>query len=324
MVALNIMRKSFIIALFVAILFGGGYFYYTAQAVCPVPLSYSIGSIDDRFDMTTDEARVAVSDAESVWENATGRNLFTYDENGKLKINFVYDNRQQFVTAEGNMKQKLDATENMSDAIKDTYTKLISQYDELKASYQDRVQAYEENLDAYNSEVEDYNKKGGAPADVYASLSKQKKELDTEQNSLNELSTSLNTLVAQINDIGDKGNVLISTYNKGVNLYNQAFGNAREFTQGDYSSSVINIYTYADKNELRTVLAHELGHSLGLEHVEGTSSIMYYLIGGQPQENLAPSDTDITEFNRVCGNTTLLERLKFSIEHQLSYLVPVK
>lgn len=317
------MRKGFTVALFVAILFGGGYFYYTAQAVCPVPLSYSIGTIDDGFDITNDEARVAVSDAESVWENATGRNLFTYNQDGKLKINFVYDNRQQLVTAEGNMKQKLDATENMSDAIRDTYAELVAQYDSLKSSYQDRVEVYENNLDAYNDEVESYNKKGGAPADVYASLSVQKKKLDAEQNSLNSLSAQLNTLVTQINDIGEKGNVLVTTYNKGVNLYNQAFGSTREFTQGDYSNSVINIYTYANKDELKAVLAHELGHALGLEHVEGTSSIMYYLIGGQ-SALLAPSYTDVSEFDRVCGNTTLLERMKFSVEHQLSYLAPKK
>lgn len=312
------MRKSFIIAFFAAVIFGAGYFYYTAEAVCPVPLTYSIGSVDSRFGISKDEARIAVSDAESVWEDATGRNLFTYTgEKGKLTINFVYDDRQQYVDAEGNLKEKLDATENLSDAIKDTYTQLLSKYSDLRASYEDRVQAYETKLDSYNKTVERYNAQGGAPSDVYASLKAQKQDLDTEQQSLNSLAAQLNGLVTQINAVGEQGNSIVKTYNQGVNIFNNTFGKPREFTQGDYQNGVINIYSFANKTELKDVLAHELGHALSLQHVEGTSSIMYYLIGGQPSE-LVPSSNDLAEFNRVCGSMTVLDRMKLSFEQQFS------
>lgn len=307
------MRRGFTVALVATILFGGGYFYYIAQAVCPAPLSYTIGTIDERFDLTREEARLAVSEAESVWEDATGRNLFSYEEEGKLKINFVYDDRQKFVEAENELKDKLDATENITEAISDTYAQLVAQYNELRVTYADRVEAYERKLNAYNEEVEKYNEQGGAPEEAYESLSERKKQLNKEQAELNNLASELNKLVAEINNIGDRGNNLINTYNQGVSVYNETFGESHEFTQGDYSNSTIKIYTFEDKQELKLVLVHELGHALSLGHVEGEGSMMHYLIGEQPRDAVL-SEADLAEFNRVCGDISLIDRIKLSLE----------
>lgn len=306
------MRKGFAIALLFAILFGAGYFYYIAQAVCPAPLSYRIGTIDDRFDLSRDDARLALSEAESAWEDATGRNLFSYEQDGDVVVNFVYDERQQFVNEEGTFKEKLDAAENVSDAIRDTYAKLVAQYSDLKVSYEGKVAAYERRLNAYNAEVEKYNKQGGAPGEVYAELTKERDSLSAEQREINALSSQLNALVAQINSVGEKGNSLIKSYNTGVSLFNQKFGDSREFTQGDYTNKTITVYTFEDLAELKHVLIHELGHALSLDHVEGTSSAMYYLIGGQ-DDNDPITSADLKEFNRVCGNLTLWERAKLAI-----------
>jgi len=307
------MRKSFALILVVTLLFSGGYFYYIAQAVCPIPITYSLGTLDPQFGLSTEQARLVIAEAESVWEDATGRNLFSYEENdGKLLINFVYDDRQEFVAAEGELKEKLDATENISEAIRETYASLVAQYNELRMSYADRVELYERQLNAYNEEVERYNREGGAPEEVYARLSQQKKELNKEQASLNTLSNNLNKLVAEINSIGDKGNSIISNYNQGVSVYNQTFGESREFTQGDYTNNVIHIYTFEDLEELKLVMVHELGHALSLNHVEGEKSTMYYLIGKQEPQQLL-TDADLQEFNRVCGEKSFFEQIKVAL-----------
>lgn len=303
------MRSGFFITLIATVLFGLGYFYYIAEAVCPTPLSYSLGNIDARFHMSRDEARVVVSEAESVWENATGRNLFNYKDDGKLVVNFVFDDRQKFINTEGVLKQKLDATQNISDAIKTTYTDLVAEYNVLKDTYTSKAKQYEQRLARYNAEVEKYNKKGGAPPEAYASLEKEKQFLDKEQTSLNALSSQLNGLVVQVNNIGEKGNSLITTYNSGVNAFNKTYGEPKEFTQGDYSNSTIKIYTFKDREELKLVLVHELGHALSLNHVEGKESVMYYLIGKQPKE-LVLSANDLQEFNRVCGEKSMFDKIK--------------
>jgi regulator of replication initiation timing len=306
------MRKGFALVLTAAVLFGGGYFYYIAQAVCPVPLAYTLGELDGRFNLSRDEARLALSEAESVWEDATGQNLFSYEEDGELIVNFIYDERQEFVEAEGELKEKLDATEHISEAIGETYAALVADYNDLRIVYADKAETYERKLNAYNDEVEKYNKQGGAPAEVYESLSSQKEALNREQTELNTLAGKLNKLVNEINNIGEKGNKLINTYNQGVHVYNETFGESREFTQGDYSNNTIKIYTFEDKAELNLVLVHELGHALSLDHVDGKESVMFYLIGDQP-DDLALSEFDVAEFNRVCGNISLIDRIMLSL-----------
>lgn len=305
------MRKPYFIAFLATLLLTGAYVYTAVEAVCNVPLSYRIGHIDERFGITHDEARVAVADAESVWEQATGRNLFTYDETGKLVVNFIYDERQEFAEEEINFRERLDAAENVNSAINETYEKLVGEYDSLKAEYEHKVDAYESDLAAYNKRVAEYNAEGGAPPEVFSELETERNTLNRTLGSVNTLGRRLSELANEINQLGEQGNQLIENYNQNVNQYNDTFAEeSREFTQGDYQSSTINIYKFTDTQELELVLSHELGHALSLDHVENTESVMYDHLGGQPSE-LRLTEEDLSEFERVCGQTTRswIERL---------------
>ncbi len=306
------MRKGFAVSFIVVLLFAGGYFYYVAQAICPIPLTYTIGDIDPSFDLSFDEAKLVITEAESAWEDATGQNLFTYRDDADFTINFVYDERQATTDAEGNFKEKLDKTQSVTDAINRRYNQLVTEYDRLQVEYSKKVARYEKNLAAYNTQVEALNAQGGADPEEYAVLQERKDDLDVEREELNTLSRQLNNLVDEINRVGEQGNRLIEAYNRGVQEYNDTFGTSREFTQGTYSSDKrIDIYAFQDMDELRVVLAHEFGHALSLEHVGNEKSLMYFLMGKQPVPPV-PSTEDMEEFNRVCASKSLWDTIKLS------------
>jgi prefoldin subunit 5 len=304
------MRKSFAIALMITILGSGFYVYQEVQAVCDAPLAYRVGNVDERFLITEDEIRMALSDAESVWEQATGHNLFNYDPEADFVINFVFDDRQAFAEAEIDFRQRLDASEGVNSAIGETYEILTERYQTLEQEYKTKVASYEQRLDEYNDKVNDYNQDGGAPQADYKKLEIERSKLDSELETVNRLGQKLNDLVKQINTMSNKGNELIDTYNQKVSQYNEQFGTSREFTQGDYQGDEINIYKFVDGTELRLVLAHELGHALSLGHVDGETSVMYDHLGAQP-DRLTLTEADISEFERICGQTTrsFIERL---------------
>ncbi len=295
------MRSGFLVMLMVAVIFGAGYWYYVAEAICPVPLTYKIGSIDERFNTSDEEVRNIISGAESMWEDATGRNLFTYADDGKLTINFVFDERQENANEEEELKTTLEDKENMSEGVRAQYEELLAKYGDLKMSYEKRVGTYEKNLDAYNAEVAEWNTKGGAPKDEFDRLKETEEDLDREQTRLNAIAADLNAMVRQMNAVSARGNSLITDYNEVVEEYNDRFSEGHEFTQGEYESKTINIYQFDSQNELEVVLAHEFGHALSLEHVEGETSVMYHIMGEQSKEG-GVTDADVTEFERVCGD----------------------
>lgn len=313
------MRTPYAVTFMLALLLGGTYWFTHVSAGCNIPISYRIGEIDPRFELTTDEARVALMDAEAIWENATGVNLFRYADDGEYTVNFVFDERQALTEAERELRERLDASENVNAEIDETYAELVAKYNDLDIAYKDKVEAYERRLSAYNDEVRRYNDEGGAPTDAYERLENERTSLAHEQESVNAMAKELNELVADINRLSEEGNELIDLHNRQVEVYNHTFGHEREFTQGEYQDRTINIYTFSDRHELLLVLAHELGHALSVDHVENEASVMYYLMGGQP-EAITLSDEDLAAFNAVCAAATPMERYQRAAAEARSFL----
>src|SRR3989344_1131330 len=61
---------------------------------CRQPITYSIGSFDTRFGLSKEGFLQAVSEAEGIWEKPIDKNLFSWEVDGNLNIDFIYDNRQ--------------------------------------------------------------------------------------------------------------------------------------------------------------------------------------------------------------------------------------
>ncbi|MCA9366365.1 matrixin family metalloprotease [Candidatus Kaiserbacteria bacterium] len=302
------MRTPYAVLFLVVLLVAGVYWYTLVGAACQAPVSYRIGTIDDRFALSPDEVRSVVNEAASIWENATDRNLFTYDDDGDVAINFVYDDRQQSADAAGELQGELNETEALNDELEKQYAALVASYEAKKESFAQRRNTYEQDLAAYNATVNSYNQNGGAPEEVYEELEETRLRLDRERQTINDLADELNDLSSKINELGEQGNEVIAEYNENVNRYNQQYGHSEEFTQGDYQGDSINIYTFKSREELELVLAHELGHALALDHVDNDKAIMYYLMGDQPTEHISLTDEDLAEFAAMCGEVTPTER----------------
>ena len=298
------MRSGFLIALLITLTTAAVYWYVEAAYWCNVPLSYQIGAIDERFDISEADVLMAMTAAETVWESSLGHDLFYYDQAAALTINFIFDERQQLQKEEEAERVRLDEKAAQTEDLNASYAELASRYEFLAAQFRQDEADYEARLNTYNTTVASYNDAGGAPPEVYEELEAERRVLDQERRRLNTAAAELNRLVTQLNELGEAGNQLVETYNENVARYNRRFGEAQEFTQGDfqynYQGREINVYTYASEEELVLVLAHELGHALSLGHVDNPASLMHYLIGGQSQP-LTLTAEDEAEFNRVCG-----------------------
>lgn len=295
------MRWSFLLSLVLTLALAGVYWYQSGAHRCPVPLSYRLGTLDPSFGLSTEAVLAHIAAAEAIWEDSVDRDLFIYDPKASFTINFLFDERQATNNAEALERQRLDQEQVNNAAVIEEIEALEASYDSLVRQYEARTSAYERSLKTYNETVQHYNDQGGALPDTFAQLEAERQQLAEVRDALTREASTLNQLATKLAEASAAANVQINAYNDHVSAYNTKFGEAREFTQGDYQGDFINIYTFQDTVELERVLAHEFGHALGIGHVEGTTSIMYYLM---TEQSAVPdlSGSDRAAFMTVCGS----------------------
>src|SRR5688500_18402071 len=61
---------------------------------CDDTIEYKLGSVDARFNLNRNEALKDIQDSTKIWEDVKGKDLFAYNPEAKLTVNFIYDERQ--------------------------------------------------------------------------------------------------------------------------------------------------------------------------------------------------------------------------------------
>ncbi len=243
---------------------------------CTSPIEYRVGQIDPRFNISASTFLTDIDQAANIWNSSYGKTLFTYNSEGELAVNLVYDSRQTLDTQINNLQSNVQNQKGNLD-------QQISQYESLVVSFNSKVSDFENQIKYWNS-------RGGAPPDVYSQLIQQQKNLSQEAN-------KLNLMAAQLNQSTVSYNTQVGTLNQTINEFNTALSLKPEEGLYDPKTDSINIYFTSSQPELIHMLAHELGHALGLQHNPNNQSIMYpYATNTQ-----TPTQDDLRALKTLCG-----------------------
>lgn len=270
---------------------------------CSAPIAYDLGSLDSRFDITRQDFIAAIYRAEEIWEKPTQRDLFRLVEGGGLKISLIYDNRQKTTEQLQVIDSNVDVAKRRYDELEVRYNELTRIYEAQQAAFEAKLADFNKRQSLYGADVDRSNKRGGASKELYQELQARQESFRIEANELERERVALVTAAEQVNVLIVELNSLARKLNLNVEKYNTLGASlGEEFTEGVYkngpSGREIVIYQYDNQSKLVRVLAHELGHALGLGHVEDPKAIMYRLNAGI---NERLTTTDIDAINAHCS-----------------------
>ena len=174
---------------------------------CDFPVEYSIGQVDNQFGISNDEFLLSIKKAESSWEEALGKQLFTYKPSGDLKISLIYDSRQETSNKLKNISFTLEDK-------KSTYESSKKEYDTLYSEY-----LVEKDNIKTKSEQDKLNQKINRLNELSKELSK------SAENVNNQVTEYNNTIDIGLGSQFEEGIYFVGKDGKGINIY--------EFTDND-------------------------------------------------------------------------------------------
>lgn len=255
---------------------------FFAPPPCTKPITYHLGTFDRRFGLEQKDFISALTEAEQIWEGSWGKELFSYDaERGRLAVNLVYDYRQEVTDELSVLESSVKGDESTYRALERDYKALKATYAQAKIAYDSAVLAFGAHQSAYEAQVAEWNHGPRRSESEFQALEQARLALSAELSTLKERESQVNTMVKELNAMVSRLNTLAKTLNLNAEEYN-AIGASRgeTFTGGLYTSDAsgerIDIFEFSNHQKLVRVLAHELGHALGLDHLfSDKNAIMY-------------------------------------------------
>jgi hypothetical protein len=264
---------------------------------CILEFSYEIGEIDPGFGLSRTEVERAVNDALALWGTAVKRINVTRGPGAENLVQFLYDGRQQYTDLASDTQQDINSRVANIRRMQAEYQRQVGQIERENEEYENYVNTLHADVERINEWIEEVNESGGFTEAQMRELERRREALNRRQDTESRMRAELQRSVDRLNRMGEDISREVERNQELTEQFHEEFGREFSFSSADYrrenGQGIISIYQFTDKRQLKVLLAHEIGHALGLDHVENSQSIMYEYIRDQlngQRVRLSPED----------------------------------
>jgi len=286
-----------------------------------------VGHVDKYYHnkITTSELKKIIAEVEQTLESQVGYELFGIDPNG-VEISLLYVKPS---IAKNSLDRKINRYEKKIKVLKNLEKELLNlkdKFENMNKKYQSSSEILNKKIKTYNYYVKNVNENKSLSHNQFQKMKQkvlqEESHIKNEQKKLKILFKKLKSLEREHNRKVNKYNHTIQSsqdlarqierishdmkivkgntfFNKVIEkkIYKQNNKVIKTHTKETITNK-IEIYSYESYGELRAVIAHEIGHLIGLPHIDAKGALMNPILQKNQIEELKLTNEDILNIKR--------------------------
>lgn len=278
-----------------------------AHVPCGIPIHLALDEVDPRFGFQRATVLQALKEAVGLWQASGDAEMFLWSDHPRtMAISLEFDQRQYNVNQQRSLRGGIDRDRSQLQSHEVTLRQWGERIEAARREQDRQSEAFARRARAHQSDVAAWNS-----ATSQSQTEQRRQALERESLAVRTLQAGVNRGLAELNaDIAAynrrarEQQQQAEQYRGRVAQYN-TLSSPEPIESGRYSYDPeqgrrIAVFRAGDYNDLVWIFAHELGHALGLDHLNQPGAVMNELLhdgdgvqrGPARPVALSPADRD--------------------------------